>query len=127
MSIEQKHTLYICYFGMREPLVRTQVIPYLVEIAKTGIRVSLVTFEPSLKTTWTAEQIADKRRELAEIQISWDCLAYHKTPSAIATAYDIFNGVRYVRRKIRDEGVNLLHGRVHVPTLMGALARRRTK
>ena len=127
MSNEQKHTLYICYFGMREPLVQTQVIPYLAEIAKTGIRVSLVTFEPSLKTTWSAEQIADKRREVAEMQISWDCLAYHKTPSAIATAYDIFNGVRYVRRKIRDEGVDILHGRVHVPTLMGALARQRTK
>ncbi len=127
MSLEGKHTLYICYFGMREPLVQTQVIPYLVEIAKAGMRVSLVTFEPSLKTTWTAEQIEEKRRELAELNIAWDLLAYHKSPSAIATAYDIFHGVRYVRRKIVDEGVDILHGRVHVPTLIGALARQRTK
>jgi hypothetical protein len=25
-------TLYICYFGVREPLVQTQVLPYLREI-----------------------------------------------------------------------------------------------
>ena len=127
MSTKPKHTLYICYFGMREPLVQTKVIPYLVEIAKSGMKVSLVTFEPNLRSTWTAEQIAEKRSELSEMQISWDCLAYHKRPSAIATAYDIFNGVRYVKRKIRDEGVDILHGRVHVPTLMGALARRYSK
>ena len=56
-------TLYICYFGVRQPLVQTQVIPYLLEIAKDGIGVSLLTFEPDLKKKWTPEQIkamADK-------------------------------------------------------------------
>lgn len=124
MTDTPKHTLYICYFGLREPLVQTQVIPYLLEIAKAGIRVSLLTFEPSLKHNWTAEQIESMRQTLRDAAIEWDCLAYHKRPSAIATAYDIFAGVRFIRRKIRDEQINILHGRVHVPTLMGALARR---
>jgi len=30
-------TLYICYFGLREPLVQTQVLPYLREIGKGGV------------------------------------------------------------------------------------------
>ena len=54
-----KHTLYICYFGLRQPLVQTQVIPYLQEIAKGGIRVSLLTFEPDFGATWTADQIGE--------------------------------------------------------------------
>ena len=29
-------TLYICYFGVREPLVQTQVLPYLRELRKGG-------------------------------------------------------------------------------------------
>lgn len=29
-------TLYICYFGVREPLVRTRVLPYLRELAATA-------------------------------------------------------------------------------------------
>src|SRR5687767_798730 len=96
------NTLYICYFGMRQPLVQTQVIPYLVELARSGVKVSLVTFEPSLKQDWMTEQIETMRASLAEMQIEWDCLAYHKRPSAIATAFDILIGVRYIRRKIRD-------------------------
>ena len=61
------------------------------------------------------------------MQIAWECLGYHKRPSAIATAYDIIVGVRYVRHKIRNDNIDVLHGRVHVPTLMGALARRFSK
>ena len=30
-------TLYVCYFGLREPLVQTQVLPYLRELAASGV------------------------------------------------------------------------------------------
>jgi len=36
--------LYICYFGLREPLVQSQVIPYLVELAADRIDLTLLTF-----------------------------------------------------------------------------------
>lgn len=124
MAARAKHTLYICYFGLRQPLVQTQVLPYLREIAKAGIKVSLVTFEPDFRESWTAGQIASTRRSMAGQNIAWNCLAYHKNPSAIATAYDIFAGAKFIRRKIRDEGVDILHGRIHVATLMGAIARK---
>ncbi|MFZ1702570.1 MAG: glycosyltransferase family 4 protein [Pyrinomonadaceae bacterium] len=117
-------TLYICYFGVRQPLVRTQVIPYLQELAKGGIAVNLLTFEPDLKSEWTPEQIDAERRSLAELGISWRCLAYHKRPSAIATAWDIFAGARLIRKLIAAEDIDILHGRSHVATLMGALARK---
>ncbi len=122
-----KHTLYICYFGLRQPLVRTQVIPYLHEIAKAGTSVSLLTFEPDLDANWSDGQIAEAQQELEELNIEWSCLAYHKRPSAIATAYDILRGALFIRRKIRDENIDILHGRVHVATLMGALARKFSK
>ena len=47
-------TLYLCYFGLREPLVQTQVLPYLRQLAAGGIKVHLLTFEPRLKTEWGA-------------------------------------------------------------------------
>ena len=118
-------TLYICYFGLREPLVQTQVLPYLREIAKAGYKVSLLTFEPKLRKSWSREQIAETRAELARSGIEWHLLAYHKRPSSIVTAWDILQGVRFVRKKMRS-GVSILHGRVHVATLMGALARKLT-
>lgn len=124
MTEAVKHTLYICYFGLRQPLVQTQVIPYLREIAKGGIKVSLLTFEPNLKNDWSADQLSTAQKDLASQNIEWACLAYHKRLSAIATAYDILTGTLFIRRKIRKENIDILHGRIHVGTLIGALARR---
>ena len=116
-------SLYICYFGVREPLVQTQVIPYLRELVKGGHEMSLVTFEPTVPTSpgKTEEEI---KNDLAEQGIDWYRLTYHKRFSALATAYDIFQGSLFVRRMIRKKQLDILHGRVHVPTLMGALGRK---
>lgn len=117
-------SLYICYFGLREPLVQTQVIPYLREIIKDDTEVTLLTFEPELKKNWTSEQIKTETERLAGQGIDWHCLAYHKRPSAIATAYDIVTGAWFIRQTIGRKRIDILHGRVHIPTLMGAIARR---
>ena len=134
-------TLYICYFGLREPLVQTQVLPYLRELLREGekgsggegewgregvpgIEVSLLTFEPDFKTKWTSEQIEAERARLAAEGIEWHCLAYHKWPSVPATIYDIFRGTLFVRRFIAERKPDILHGRVHLPTLMAAMARK---
>ena len=117
-------TLYICYFGLREPLVQTQVLPYLREIGKGGVDVSILTFEPDMRAKWTAEQIMQMRAELAEEGMAWHCLAYHKRPSVPATAFDIVNGTRYVRKLLNREKFDVLHTRGHIPGLMAALARK---
>src|SRR3954454_8365620 len=111
-------SLYICYFGVREPLVQTQVIPYLRELVKDGHRISLLTFDRSKQGS---SEITEK---LAASGIKWYSLRYHKRLSVLATGYDIFRGANFLRSLIRRERVDILHGRSHVPTLMGLLARR---
>lgn len=120
-------TLYICYFGLRESLVQTQVLPYLREINKDGTKVSLLTFEPDFKEKWTAEQIENEKKKLAGKNIDWHCLAYHKRPSVPATLYDILIGAFYASRLIRREKIGVLHARVHTPAVMGAIARKLTR
>src|SRR5262245_53291401 len=81
---------------------------------------TLLTFEPGRK-----EENEDKiKAELRDQGIDWFRRRYHKRPSAIATAWDIFAGAWFIRRFIAREKPDILHGRVHVPTLMGALARK---
>lgn len=122
------HTLYLCYFGLLEPLVQTQVLPYLREIKKIpGVRVSILTFEPNFSEKWTAEQIETEKAKLAAEQISWHVLPYHKSPSVPATVYDIFCGARLARKLIKTENVDILHARAHIPAIMGALARKFTR
>lgn len=128
MSVKSSHTLYLCYFGLREPLVQTQVLPYLRQIKKLeGLKVNLLTFEPDFKETWTAEQIEAEKKKLAAENIDWYCLPYHRRPSAPATAYDVFNGVRLIVKLSRKEKIDVLHARSHIPTLMALLASKITK
>lgn len=122
------HTLYLCYFGLREPLVQTQVLPYLREIKKIdGLKVSLLTFEPDFKEKWSDEQIELEKRNLAVEDIDWYALPYHKSPSVPATLYDTLRGALFARKLIKEKGVNILHARVHVPALMGAIAKRTSR
>lgn len=117
-------SLYICYFGFREPLVQTQVLPYLREVRKDGVEITLLTFEPNLDSKWTGDEINEKKQELAASGIDWHVLPYHKRPSIPATAYDVLNGVRYVRNLIKKNNFDILHARVHVPALIAVMARK---
>ncbi len=87
--MKNSHTLYLCYFGLREPLVQTQVLPYLRQIRAGGIAVTLLTFESNPKENWTTQQIGVEQRKLADEGIKWHFLTYHKRPSAPATLYDV--------------------------------------
>jgi glycosyltransferase involved in cell wall biosynthesis len=120
-------SLYVCYFGVREPLVRTQVIPYLCELIKDGHEVTLLTFEPEPfggPDNKNDDEEELKRELSVQMGIEWHWLRYHKRLSALATAYDIIRGAAFIRRLIAKKRFDILHGRVHVPTLMAALARK---
>ncbi|HEV2826292.1 MAG TPA: glycosyltransferase [Pyrinomonadaceae bacterium] len=117
-------TLYICYFGIREPLVQTQVLPYLRQLATANVKVHLLTFEPRLREQWTSSELEARQKELAAEGIAWSSLPYHKSPSLPATLYDILAGARFAVRLARREGIAVIHARAHVPMAMALLARR---
>ncbi len=119
-------TLYVCYFGLREPLVQTQVLPYLREISASGIEVHLLTFEPELRRKWDAQTLRDEQARLAVEGIKWSALAYHKRPSLPATLYDIAAGAWTIARLVSRHRLNVVHARAHVPMAMALLAARAT-
>jgi glycosyltransferase involved in cell wall biosynthesis len=117
-------TLYVCYFGLREPLVQTQVLPYLRQLKSENVQVSLLTFESRLNVAWSPAGLASQRAALNAEGISWHFLKYHKWPSLPATIYDIAVGAWTIRRIMQREGVSILHARNHVPAVMCAVARK---
>lgn len=119
-----QRTLYLCYFGVREPLVQTQVLPYLREIVKGGTQAFLLTFETEPNKNWNRAQIAEMKEKLRAEGIRWDFLTYHKRPSAPATLFDVVCGAFYARRLARREKIDVFHARVHTPAMMGALAKK---
>lgn len=116
-------SLYISYFNLREPLLETQVLAYLRQLAAAGHEIWLLTFEPGWPKSWTAEEIETKRRLLAEQGIRWIALKYHKKPSLLATMWDIAVGAYVARRLAKQEKIDVIHGRAHVASAIGALAR----
>jgi glycosyltransferase involved in cell wall biosynthesis len=118
-------TLYICYFSLDEPLVQSQVLPYLRELASGGIKVYLLTFERDLKQR-SAAQLASSQALLASQGIVWSFLSYHKRPSIPATLYDVLRGAVRIVGLVRGHGIEVLHARAHIPMAMALLARRIT-
>jgi len=82
-------TLYICYFGLAEPLVQNQVLRTFVLWWNLAMRCIYSPFEP---IRLASEEKKRRREGLLSEGITWRCLRYHKRPSFLSTIYDIAVG-----------------------------------
>lgn len=118
--------LYISYNAITEPIVRSQVIPYLKGLSKEGIKFYLLTFE---KNRVSANE---KRRVLAflkeefkdTLSPEWIFLYYHKKPAVPATLFDVACGIFLSGYIILKKGINIVHARAIIGALMGYPAAR---
>lgn len=114
--------LYISYDGLLEPLGQSQVLGYVEPLARTHA-IHILSFEKEADRADSAAMAAMRAR-LDRQGIGWTALAYHKRPSAPATAFDIANGTRAALAIVRREKVRILHLRSYVPAMMGLAVRR---
>ena len=116
MGLEGRRVLFISYNGMLEPLGQTQVIAYLRELAKRGIKFTLLSFEKAEAFTAEGRKCSNNlKRELATQNIEWHWLRYHRTPSLPATLFDVYAGIRYASRLVRENKIEMVHARGHIP------------
>ena len=109
--------VYVSYDGMLEPLGQSQVLGYLEHLAK--IRpIHLVSFEKKSDLLFKArfELIAAR---IAAAGIHWHPLRYHKRPSALATAYDIFLGTLLGCWLVLRYRLQIVHARSYVASVIG--------
>jgi glycosyltransferase involved in cell wall biosynthesis len=113
-------SLYICYFNTEEPLVHTQVLPYLRAVAASGVRMHLLTYEKRGRLSGGERA---RRRELNERLaadgVRWHALIYHKRPALLATAFDVMIGILYGAWLLLRHRLGIVHVRAHVPGVMG--------
>jgi glycosyltransferase involved in cell wall biosynthesis len=126
MGLEGRRVLFISYNGMLEPLGQTQVIPYLRELAKRGVKFTLLSFEKSKALTTEGQQrAADLKRELLAQGIEWHFLQYHRRPSLPATLYDVVAGIRYASPLVRRNKIEMVHARGHIPATIALALKRK--
>jgi glycosyltransferase involved in cell wall biosynthesis len=113
-------SLYVCYFNTEEPLVHTQVLPYLRAVARAGVEMHLLTYEK--RSVWRSGERARRRQlkqQLAGDGIHWHALTYHKRPSLVATGGDVLAGILYSLWIIARHRIGIIHARAHVPGVIG--------
>ncbi len=126
MGLEGRSVLFISYNGMLDPLGQTQVLPYLRELAKRGVRFTLLSFERARAfTPEGAAQCEQLRSELESQGIEWHWLRYHQRPSVPATIYDVLAGIRKASSLIRRNRVEMIHARGHIPATIALALKKR--
>jgi len=126
MSLEGRRALFISYNGMLEPLGQTQVLPYLRELAKRGVKFTLLSFEKGKAFTAEGQRACEElKRELSKQGIEWHWLRYHQRPSLPATVYDVLAGIRYASRLVRRNKIDLVHARAYIPATIALALKRK--
>jgi glycosyltransferase involved in cell wall biosynthesis len=114
--------LYISYDGMLEPLGQSQVLGYLEPLVRAA-SCHLISFEKPADRHDRIRMQA-MRDHLAAAGISWIPVAYHKTPTAPATAYDIAVGTAAALAIAARRRIQIVHARSYVPALMALPVKR---
>src|ERR1051325_5347001 len=126
MTLKDKRVLYISYNGMLDPLGQSQVIPYLKELSKLGVRFTLLSFERgSAFEAEGMEHCKQLRAELAACGIEWHWLRYHERPSLPATCFDVLTGFIRAISLVQRDKIEMVHARAHIPAVI-ALALKAT-
>jgi glycosyltransferase involved in cell wall biosynthesis len=125
-ALEGRRVLFVSYNGMLDPLGQSQVIPYLRELAKRGVRFTLLSFERAKAyTSEGVQQCAQLRDKLQAHGIEWHWLRYHQRPSVPATIYDVLAGIRKASKLVRRNRIEMVHARGHIPATIALALKRR--
>ncbi len=114
--------IYCSYTGMLEPLGQSQVLAYMERLCPER-EVHLISFEkPALMGDEALCNAMAAR--IRNAGIHWYPLKYHKKFSLLATAWDVFAGLRTAASIADRRRVSAFHARSYVPAVIGSLLRR---
>ena len=116
--------LYISYDGMLEPLGQSQVLAYLKRLTE-GRLIHVISFEKPEDWAHVAERKLIEQ-DIAGAGIVWHPLLYHKRPTAVATAWDIFCGIALGLWLVSRHRLGIVHARSYVASVMALTIKRIT-
>jgi len=117
-----KKILYISYDGLLEPLGQSQVLEYQKNLSNK-YDIFIISFE---KTTLDIKNEFHNSilKTLKVSNINWYKLSYHKKPSGLATAFDIFIGLLLAIFLIIRFNIKIIHARSYVPSVIALVLKK---
>ncbi len=107
---------YISYDGILCPPGESQILPYLEELSKKGIRFFLISFEK--KEYYNKVSYGNVSKKLSQHGIKWLPLPYHKRPQVLSTLFDILNGLMALLSVVLKYRPRVIHARSYVAALI---------
>lgn len=114
--------LYISLTGMTEPLGESQVVQYLVELAKKN-EIYLVSFEKP----HDEEKRGQLKQRFQKNNIQWKYFAYSNRYGIFSSLWQIFQGFILSSKWGKKENIQIIHARSLVPAVMGMLIKKAHK
>lgn len=116
--------LYISYDGLLEPLGESQVVNYLLGLSR-DYHLYVMSYEKP-RTLGSVELVRRMERTLAQANIRWIRLTYHKWPPVLSTLIDVAVGILLGLSLCLTERIRVLHARSYVPALIAFVLKRLT-
>jgi glycosyltransferase involved in cell wall biosynthesis len=108
--------LYITHYGILEPLGQTQILPYLLGLARTGIQIEIHSFEKE-RFFSDAARVEHQAHVLQSAGINWRPRKYGGGSSLASLISDVIPAMVQIMRSCANGDPDLLHVRAHVPYL----------
>lgn len=107
--------LYLSYDGLTDPLGQSQILPYVIGLASSGFRVSIISFEKKQN----ANAQPGVRAICSSSGVKWYPLIYHKKPPVFSTIFDLFVVRRLAFSLVRHQSVAIVHCRSYIMAIVG--------
>lgn len=119
-----KNVLYLSYDGMTDPLGQSQVLPYIIGLAKKGFHFHLISFEKP-------DRFLDHKKDILKIcednGIVWVPMLYTKRPPLLSTVWDVWRMKRKAFSLNKEHSFSIVHCRSYLSALIGISMKRRFK
>ena len=123
MAIKNKKILYVTYLGLLEPIPKSQVIPYLIALAKQN-HIFVLSFEKKNILKEKSKEVIHLKRQLHEAGIQWYRLRYHRFPKIVSSFYDIFVGFCFSYYIMLKHRITIFHARSNIPIAIAYLLKK---
>ena len=114
--------LYISYDGILEPLGQSQVLAYLEKLSKDR-PIYLISFEKKLDKK-NRELYSNVEARVANSNIHWHPLTYHKHPALLATLWDVFRALILSYYLIFKFHLKIIHARSYIASLVAVILKK---
>jgi hypothetical protein len=116
--------LYLSYDGLTDPLGQSQILPYLSGLAfNENYKITIISFEKPSNYNENKNLILAITKKN---NIKWIPLKYSKRPPILSTIWDLYQLNKLIEKLIK-EGVDLIHCRSYITSLMGLKIKKKYK